>query len=71
MGGGGSSMRDINAISTPYQNPKIDNQNLIVNEEFKLRFSGGGGGGGGDLSGFFLLFIIIIIIVIVLLYYFG
>jgi len=70
MGGGGSSMRDINAIPTPYQNPKIDNQNLIVNEEFKLRFSGGGGG-GGDLSGFFLLFIIIIIIVIVLLYYFG
>lgn len=70
MGGGGSSMRDINAIPTPYQTPKINNQNLIVNEEFKLRFSGGGGG-GGDLSGFFLLFIIIIIIVIVLLYYFG
>jgi hypothetical protein len=67
MGGGGSSMRDINAIPTPYQTPKINNQNLIVNEEFKLRFSGG----GGDLSGFFLLFIIIIIIVIVLLYYFG
>lgn len=64
MGGGGSSMREIDAKITPFQTPIVDNQNLIVNEGFRIRSS-------GDLSGFFLFFIIIIVLLFLLLYYLG